>query len=122
MTDFSGKVVMVTGGTSGIGRATALAFAAAGASVAREFYINDRGNQMNLFGASVEAAALGLPVPADGYHGAYIADLAQQVVGTRTAGHAGDDGLAGEHPGGHCTADRPVAQHQHPAVGQRATT
>ena len=34
MTTFSGKVVMVTGATSGIGRATALAFAAAGASVA----------------------------------------------------------------------------------------
>ena len=34
MTDFSGKVVMVTGATSGIGRAAAIAFAAAGASVA----------------------------------------------------------------------------------------
>ncbi len=32
--DFSGKVAFVTGSTSGIGRATALAFARAGASVA----------------------------------------------------------------------------------------
>ena len=31
--DFSGKVAFVTGGASGIGRATALAFASAGASV-----------------------------------------------------------------------------------------
>ncbi len=46
----------------------------------REFYINDRGNQMNLFGASVEAAALGRPVPEDGYHGAYVADVARDVV------------------------------------------
>lgn len=53
---------------------------AAGADVAREFYINDRGNQMDLFGQSVEAAALGQPVPEDGYHGAYIPDLAAQVV------------------------------------------
>ena len=46
----------------------------------REFYINDRGNQMNLFGASIEAAALGKPSPRDGYHGGYIADLAARVV------------------------------------------
>jgi NAD(P)-dependent dehydrogenase (short-subunit alcohol dehydrogenase family) len=33
MTDFSGKVVLVTGATSGMGRATALAFATSGATV-----------------------------------------------------------------------------------------
>ncbi len=53
---------------------------AAGAEVTREFYINDRGNQMDLFGASVEAAALGNPIPEDGYQGAYIAALATEVV------------------------------------------
>lgn len=30
---FSGKIVLVTGGTSGVGRATATAFAASGATV-----------------------------------------------------------------------------------------
>ena len=53
---------------------------AVGADVTREFYINDRGNQMELFGASVEAAALGKAVPEDGYKGEYIIDLARQVV------------------------------------------
>jgi arginyl-tRNA synthetase len=53
---------------------------AAGAKVIREFYINDRGNQMDLFGKSVEAAALGQPIPEDGYQGAYISDLADAVV------------------------------------------
>ena len=48
--------------------------------MAREFYINDRGVQMDKFGASVEAAALGQPIPEDGYHGAYIGDLAQQIL------------------------------------------
>jgi arginyl-tRNA synthetase len=48
--------------------------------VVREFYINDRGNQMDLFGKSVEAAALGNPIPEDGYQGEYISDLAVQVV------------------------------------------
>jgi arginyl-tRNA synthetase len=63
-----------------VGDAIARVLAAAGADVTREFYINDRGNQMNLFGASLEAAALGQPIPDDGYHGAYIQDLARQVV------------------------------------------
>jgi arginyl-tRNA synthetase len=53
---------------------------AAGAEVHREFYVNDRGSQMDKFGASLEAAALGKPIPEDGYHGAYIADLAEHVV------------------------------------------
>ena len=63
-----------------VGDALARVLEAAGAEVTREFYINDRGNQMDLFGASIEAAALGQPIPADGYHGAYIADLAAEVV------------------------------------------
>ena len=53
---------------------------AAGAQVTREFYINDRGNQMDLFGQSVEAVALGQSVPENGYQGDYIKDLALEVV------------------------------------------
>ena len=45
-----------------------------------EFYINDRGVQMDKFGASVMAAANGRPVPEDGYHGGYILDLAAAIV------------------------------------------
>jgi arginyl-tRNA synthetase len=63
-----------------VGDAIARVIEAAGATVTREFYINDRGNQMDKFGASIEAAALGQPIPEDGYHGDYIADLARQIV------------------------------------------
>lgn len=63
-----------------VGDAVARVLAAAGAEVTREFYINDRGNQMNLFGASLEARALGRPVPEDGYQGAYVQDLADRLV------------------------------------------
>ena len=63
-----------------VGDAIARVIEAAGATVAREFYINDRGNQMDKFGASLEAAALGQKIAEDGYHGDYIADLAQQIV------------------------------------------
>ena len=53
---------------------------AAGAFVSREFYVNDRGNQMELFGASIRTAAMNLPRPENGYHGEYIADLAAVIV------------------------------------------
>ena len=63
-----------------VGDSLGRVLAAAGAQVTREFYINDRGNQMDLFGKSVEAAALGQPIPEDGYQGGYISDLAEVVV------------------------------------------
>lgn len=63
-----------------VGDALGRVLSAAGADVTREFYINDRGKQMDLFGASVEAAALGQPIPEDGYQGAYIAGLAKEVM------------------------------------------
>ncbi|TCC02538.1 arginine--tRNA ligase [Kribbella soli] len=63
-----------------VGDALARVLAAAGASVSREFYINDRGNQMDKFGASLQAAAHGHQIPEDGYHGEYILDLAKQIV------------------------------------------
>ncbi|WP_114422168.1 arginine--tRNA ligase [Nocardioides houyundeii] len=63
-----------------VGDAIARVLSAAGATAEREFYINDRGNQMDKFGASIEATALGRPVPEDGYQGAYIADLAAEIV------------------------------------------
>lgn len=62
-----------------VGDALGRVLTAAGAKVTREFYINDRGNQMELFGASLRAAAMELPVPADGYHGAYIIDIAHLI-------------------------------------------
>ena len=53
---------------------------AAGAKVANEYYINDAGNQMDNFGASVLAAAKGEPTPENGYPGQYVADLAARVL------------------------------------------
>ena len=63
-----------------VGDALGRVLSAAGAEVVREFYINDRGNQMDLFGQSVEAVALGNAIPDDGYQGDYIGDLAKEVV------------------------------------------
>jgi arginyl-tRNA synthetase len=68
-----------------VGDALGRVLSAAGAEVVREFYINDRGNQMDLFGQSVQAAALGQPIPEDGYQGEYIADLAKAVLAENPA-------------------------------------
>jgi arginyl-tRNA synthetase len=63
-----------------VGDALGRVLKAAGAKVTQEFYINDRGRQMDLFGQSVQAAALANPIPEDGYQGDYIKDLAKIVV------------------------------------------
>ncbi|HEY0617104.1 MAG TPA: arginine--tRNA ligase [Kribbella sp.] len=63
-----------------VGDALARVLAKAGAVVTREFYVNDRGAQMDKFGASLQASAHGRPVPEDGYHGEYINELAQRIV------------------------------------------
>ena len=63
-----------------VGDSLGRVLAAAGAQVSREFYVNDRGNQMDLFGQSIRAAALGVDRPENGYHGEYIIDLANEIA------------------------------------------
>ena len=50
-----------------------------GYDVHREFYMNDRGLQMNVFGRSLEARKNNEPVPDDGYGGDYVSDWANQM-------------------------------------------
>ncbi len=66
-----------------LGDAIARLLLASGATLVREFYINDAGAQMDRFGASVLAAAAGEPTPEDGYAGAYIDELARRVLAER---------------------------------------
>ena len=63
-----------------VGDAIARVLAASGAKVVREFYINDRGSQLDKFGASICAAANNEAIPEDGYHGAYVKELASEIV------------------------------------------
>jgi len=62
-----------------LGDSIARLLSASGATVAREFYINDAGAQMERFGHSVLAAVKGEPTPEGGYAGSYIDDLARRV-------------------------------------------
>ena len=50
-----------------------------GHEVHREYYLNDRGVQMGLFGASLAARRDGTDLPEDGYAGEYIAEWAAEM-------------------------------------------
>ncbi|MEK6680010.1 MAG: arginine--tRNA ligase [Nitrospirota bacterium] len=59
-----------------VGDALSNLLAAAGYDVTREFYINDAGRQVRLLAESSYCSCMGKPIPADGYHGAYIDEIA----------------------------------------------
>jgi len=63
-----------------LGDALGRLLTASGATVTREFYVNDAGAQMDRFGASVLARSRGREVPEGGYRGEYVGELAAKVV------------------------------------------
>jgi arginyl-tRNA synthetase len=63
-----------------VGDALGRVLAARGAKVTREYYFNDAGGQIDRFVASLVAAAEGKPTPEGGYGGAYIGEIAAQVL------------------------------------------
>ena len=50
-----------------------------GYEVEREFYVNDRGTQLDKFAESLAARQVGLPPPPDGYHGDYVDEWVQEL-------------------------------------------
>ena len=63
-----------------LGDAIARVLLASGATLVREFYVNDAGAQMDRFGRSVLASIKGEPTPEGGYPGSYIDELGRRVV------------------------------------------
>jgi arginyl-tRNA synthetase len=63
-----------------VGDALSRLFEAEGADVTREYYFNDHGSQIDRFARSLYASANGEPPPEDGYAGAYIAEIATEVL------------------------------------------
>ena len=70
------------GGTrwAAVGDALGRLLSTQGAQVVREYYFNDHGTQIDRFADSLIAAAKSEPAPEDGYAGAYINDIAAQVL------------------------------------------
>ena len=56
-----------------------------GYEVEREFYVNDRGAQLDIFAVSLAARRVGLPSPPDGYHGDYVDEWASELPGDLAA-------------------------------------
>jgi arginyl-tRNA synthetase len=67
---------------------------AAGQRVTREYYFNDSGTQVYNLGLSVIAVRDGTPIPEDGYHGDYVADLARDLPDDVLAPSATDEDRA----------------------------
>jgi arginyl-tRNA synthetase len=64
---------------------------AGGQRVTREYYFNDSGAQVRNLGASVLALREGREIPADGYHGEYLLDVARDLPDEIAAARPGDD-------------------------------
>jgi arginyl-tRNA synthetase len=62
-----------------VGDALANLLASQGAEVHREYYLNDAGNQLELFAASLMARYRGQEPPDGGYQGQYITEMAQRM-------------------------------------------
>jgi arginyl-tRNA synthetase len=72
----TGPLLLSTGRGAVVGDTLVRLLKAAGFAVSSEFYINDAGRQVLLFGESILARRLDEEPPADGYQGEYIVDYA----------------------------------------------
>jgi arginyl-tRNA synthetase len=75
----TGPVTAASGRHAAYGDSVARLLEFSGHPVTREYYTNDRGGQIDLFGQSIAARMKGEPVPEGGYEGEYVADLAARL-------------------------------------------
>ena len=68
-----------------VGDSLARILAACGATITREYYFNDHGTQIDHFAQSLLASARGQETPENGYGGAYIGEITQQVIADELA-------------------------------------
>ena len=72
----TGPLTVASARNAAYGDSVARLLAFAGHEVEREYYVNDLGEQIDRFHASVDARARGEEPPEDGYQGVYVIELA----------------------------------------------
>ena len=77
----TGPLTAASGRHAAYGDSLARVLELAGHEVEREYYVNDEGTQIELFGRSIAARMRGEPVPEGGYEGDYVAELAERLRG-----------------------------------------
>lgn len=87
----TGPITVAAGRHAAYGDSLSRVLELAGSDVDREYYVNDHGTQVQRFGASIRARALGEEPPEDGYQGEYVKGVAEQVD---DAAELDDDELA----------------------------
>ena len=77
----TGPLTVGSGRNAAYGDSLARLLAFSGDEVAREYYVNDQGTQIDLFRASVEARRRGEEPPEGGYVGDYVFEIARGAEG-----------------------------------------
>jgi arginyl-tRNA synthetase len=75
----TGPLTVASGRHASYGDALARVLEFAGHRVFREYYLNDAGSQIRLFGESIAARMRGGEVPEGGYQGDYVGELAERI-------------------------------------------
>jgi len=75
----TGPIHVGTGRHAAYGDSVVRLLEAAGHEVAREYYVNDAGSQIDRFAASIAARMRGEEPPEDGYAGEYVGELAEKL-------------------------------------------
>src|SRR5262245_31934414 len=75
----TGPLTAAAGRHAAYGDSIARVLEFVGHPVTREYYVNDRGGQIDRFGASIAARMKGEPVPEDGYEGDYVAEIGKSL-------------------------------------------
>jgi arginyl-tRNA synthetase len=75
----TGPITAAGGRGAALGDSIARVLEFAGHHVVREYYVNDRGGQIDRFAASIAARMKGEPVPEGGYEGDYVTELGRAL-------------------------------------------